>query len=269
MTLPSIARAALVPCLAVMTALLMGAVIILGAGGDALLAYRGLWEGSLGRPEAISESLAWSTPYILGGLAVALAFRAGLFNIGAEGQIGDGALCAVYVGYAATWLPGPLHLIAAIGAGIAGGAAWGFLPGVLKARTGAHEVITTIMLNYVAIQVTSWLLAGTMKDPSPFIAMAQTPKILESARFPILVEGYRLHRGFVLAIVAAIAVWLYLRSTTGWGKLSGCALCRYLRRGHDSSRNVALGSACRASRNHRGCGAESLPHPWIQRRVRG
>jgi len=214
MTFPSIARAALVPCLAVMTALLMGAVIILGAGGDALLAYRGLWEGSLGRPEAISESLAWSTPYILGGLAVALAFRAGLFNIGAEGQIGDGALCAVYVGYAATWLPGPLHLIAAIGAGIAGGAAWGFLPGVLKARTGAHEVITTIMLNYVAIQVTSWLLAGTMKDPSPFIAMAQTPKILESARFPILVEGYRLHRGFVLAIVAAIAVWLYLRSTT-------------------------------------------------------
>ncbi len=214
MTLVSVARAALIPSLAVMTALLVGAVIILAAGGDALLAYRGLWEGSLGRPEAISESLVWATPYILGGLAVALAFRAGLFNIGAEGQIGAGALCAVYVGYAVTWLPGPLHLIAAIAAGIAGGAAWGFLPGILKARTGAHEVITTIMLNYVAIQVTSWLLAGPMKDPSPFVAVAQTPKILESARLPALFEGYRLHWGFVLAIVAAVVVWLYLRSTT-------------------------------------------------------
>ncbi|TAK23420.1 MAG: ABC transporter permease [Chloroflexota bacterium] len=183
-------------------------------GGDALLAYRGLYEGSIGRPESLSESLVWATPYVFGGLAVAFAFKAGLFNIGAEGQIGLGALCAVYAGYAISGLPWPIHLGVAIAAGMLGGAAWGFIPGALKARTGAHEVITTIMLNYVAIQVTSWLLAGPMKDPSPFIAVAQTPKIADAARLPVLFEGFRLHWGFPLALGVAIAVWWLIQSTT-------------------------------------------------------
>jgi simple sugar transport system permease protein len=209
-----LAAALAVPALAVVTALVLGALVIVLSGGDALLAYQGLWEGSLGKPDSISESLVWATPYIFGGLAVALAFRAGLFNIGAEGQIGVGALCAVFVGYAVTFLPGPLHLLAALAAGCLGGALWGFVPGLLKARTGAHEVITTIMLNYVAIQVTSWLLAGPMKDPSPFVVVAQTPKVLESARLPALVEGYRIHWGFVLALLAALAVWWLLGRTT-------------------------------------------------------
>jgi general nucleoside transport system permease protein len=204
--------AVLVPILAVVTALALGAIVITITGGDALLAYRGLYEGALGRPESISESLVWSTPYILGGLAVALAFKAGLFNIGAEGQIGVGALCAVFVGYAVDFLPGPLHLLAAIAAGCLGGALWGFIPGALKARTGAHEVITTIMLNYVAIQMTSYLLGGAMKDPRSVIA--QTPKVLESARLPALVEGYRIHWGFALALLAAVAVWWLISHAT-------------------------------------------------------
>jgi ABC-type uncharacterized transport system permease subunit len=204
----------LVPILAVFSALALGAAIIAVSGGDALLAYRGLWEGSVGKPEAISESLVWATPYVLGGLAVALPFKAGLFNIGAEGQIGVGALFAVYVGYAVTFLPWPLHLVAAVAAGCLGGALWGFIPGLLKARTGAHEVITTIMLNYVAIQVSSWLLAGPMKDPSPFVVVAQTPKVLESARLPVLIEPYRLHVGFVLALLAAALIWVVLTQTT-------------------------------------------------------
>ena len=205
-----------VPALAVVTALALGALVIVLSGGDALLAYRGLWEGSLGKPDAISESLVWATPYILGGLAVALPFKAGLFNIGAEGQIGVGALFAVFVGYAVS-LPGPLHLLAAIAAGGLGGALWGLIPGVLKARTGAHEVITTIMLNYVAIQMTSYLLAGPMKDPNPFNVIAQTPKILESARLPALIEGYRIHWGFVIALLAAVAVWwLVAHATLGF-----------------------------------------------------
>jgi simple sugar transport system permease protein len=212
--LRAVGNALVVPALAVATALVLGAVVIVLSGGDALLAYRGLWEGSLGQPESISESLVWATPYIFGGLAVALAFKAGLFNIGAEGQIGVGALCAVFVGYAVAFLPGPLHLLAALAAGCLGGALWGFIPGLLKARTGAHEVITTIMLNYVAIQVTSWLLSGPMKDPSPFVVVAQTPKVLESARLPPLVEGYRIHWGFVLALLAALAVWWLIDQTT-------------------------------------------------------
>ena len=208
------AQSLAVPVLSVATALVLSAALILLTGGDAALAFRGLWEGSLGRAESISESLVWATPYILGGLSVALAFRAGLFNIGAEGQIATGALAAVYVGYAVTFLPGPLHLLAAVTAGFLGGAAWGFIPGWLKARTGAHEVITTIMLNYVAIQMVSYLLAGPMKDPSPFVVIAQTPKVLESARLPQLISGYRLHLGFVIAILLAVAIWYLLSRTT-------------------------------------------------------
>src|SRR6185312_8161369 len=117
-------------------------------------------------------------------------------------------------GYAVTFLPGPLHLLAALAAGCLGGALWGFIPGFLKARTGAHEVITTIMLNYVAIQVTSWLLSGVMKDPSPFVVIAQTPKVLESARLPQLLPPYRLHAGFLIALAMAALVWWLLRQTT-------------------------------------------------------
>src|SRR5262249_37940151 len=156
--------------------LILGAVIIVLTGGDVLRAYQGLWEGSLGRPQSISESLVWTTPYIFGGLAVALAFKAGLFNIGVEGQIWLWALASVFVGYAVKEVPFPFHAILAIVAGCAAGALWGAIPGFLKARTGAHEVIVTIMLNYVAIQMTSFLVSGPMKDPNPLIANAQTPK---------------------------------------------------------------------------------------------
>ncbi len=202
------------PLLAVFTALLIGALIIRVTGGDVLLAYTGLWEGSLGRPQSISETLVWSTPYILGGLAVAFAFKAALFNIGVEGQIAAGALGAVFVGYAVTGLPFPLHLLLAALAGCAAGAIWGGIAGFLKAQTGAHEVITTIMLNYVAIQMTSFLLSGPMKDPNPLIAVAQTPKILQSARLPQILDGFRVHWGFPLAVLVAVGLWWLLNKTT-------------------------------------------------------
>jgi simple sugar transport system permease protein len=204
----------LVPVLAVLTALALGALVIALSGGDVLLAYGGLWEGSFGRLQSITESLVWATPYILAGLAVALPFKAGLFNIGAEGQILVGSLTSVFVGYSVTGVPWPLHLLLALAAGVLGGALWGAIPGALKARTGAHEVIVTIMLNYVAIQATSFLLSGPMKDPSPFVVVAQTPKVLESARLPQLVEPYRLHWGFVIALVVAVGVWWLLARTT-------------------------------------------------------
>src|SRR5207245_6266933 len=130
-----------IPLLAVVTALVLGWLAIFATGGNVLLAYQGLWEGSLGRPQSISETLVWATPYIFGGLAVALAFKAGLFNIGVEGQIAVGSLGAVYVGYAVTGLPFPLHLILEVVRGPLAGAMWGGLPGFLTARTGAHEVI--------------------------------------------------------------------------------------------------------------------------------
>ncbi len=205
-----------IPLLAVVTALVLGGLIIFATGGNVLLAYQGLWEGSLGRPQSLSETLVWATPYIFGGLAVALAFKAGLFNIGVEGQIALGSLGAVYVGYAVKNVPFPFHLILAIAAGTLAGALWGAIPGFLKARTGAHEVIVTIMLNYVAIQMTSYLVSGVMKDPNPLIANAQTPKILASARLPALLPDpiYRVHWGFVVALLAAVGIWWLLKKST-------------------------------------------------------
>jgi simple sugar transport system permease protein len=205
-----------IPLLAVVTALVLGAVVIVITGGNVLRAYQGLWEGSLGRPQSISDTLVWATPYIFGGLAVALAFKAGLFNIGVEGQISLGSLAAVYVGYAVTSVPFPFHLILAVLAGTLAGAVWGAIPGFLKARTGAHEVIVTIMLNYVAIQMTSFLVSGAMKDPNPLIANAQTPKILTSARLPPLLPDpiYHVHWGLIIGLLAAVGVWWLLQKST-------------------------------------------------------
>jgi general nucleoside transport system permease protein len=208
-----------IPLLAVVTALALGAIVIAATGGDVPRAYQGLWEGSLGRPASISDTLVWATPYIFGGLAVALAFKAGLFNIGVEGQISLGSLASVYVGYAVGGVPFPFHVLLAVAAGTLAGALWGAIPGILKARTGAHEVIVTIMLNYVAIQMTSFLVSGPMKDPNPLIANAQTPRILQSARLPALLPDpvYRVHWGFVVALLAAICVWwLLTKSTLGF-----------------------------------------------------
>jgi simple sugar transport system permease protein len=186
-------QSVLVPVLAVVTALFVGAGVILVTGGNPLLAYAGLYEGSIGCPGALSEGgidvtqlvcadsiadwLVTSAPFITAGLAVAVAFKCGLFNIGVEGQLLAGSLASVFVGYQLTGLPWLIHLPLAIVAGFAAGAVWGAIPGVLKAFTGAHEVIVTIMLNYIAATMTSYLLAGAMKDPASG-AVARTPYIL-------------------------------------------------------------------------------------------
>ncbi|MGH8913463.1 MAG: ABC transporter permease, partial [Acidimicrobiia bacterium] len=139
-----------IPLLAVFTALIVGAVFIVFTEGlDAILpAYKALLFGSFVGWSSISETLLAATPLILAGLAVALGFRAGLFNIGAEGQMTIGGLTAVIVGFSLEGLPAVLHVTLALLAGFLGGALWGFIPGLLRAKTGAHEVITTIMLNF-------------------------------------------------------------------------------------------------------------------------
>ena len=207
----------LVQVLAVATALGLGAVLILLTGGDPLLAYGGLWEGAIGRTSSLSETLVWATPYVFAGLVVALAFKAGLFNIGAEGQLSVGALAAAWAGFGIGGVPWPLHLLLAIGVGMLAGAAWAAIAGALKARTGAHEVITTIMLNYVALLGTGYLLSGPLKDPNPLVALVQTPKIAQPARLPPILPDLPVHWGVVLALVLAGGVWwLLYRSTLGF-----------------------------------------------------
>jgi general nucleoside transport system permease protein len=164
----------------------------------------------------ISETIVTATPLICAGLSVSLAFRSGLFNIGGEGQVVAGAIASAYVGFA--WhLPVFLHLVVAIAAGIAGGAAWGLIPGFLKARTGAHEVITTIMLNYVAGYLLLYLLS-THAIQRPNRSDAISREVDGSARLPHLAGAQlRVHFGIFLALAAAAAVaWLLSRSTLGF-----------------------------------------------------
>ena len=218
-TLKPAINAVLVPLLAVFTALVIGALIIKAAGGEPLDAYKGLFQGALGSPKALSETTVWATPYIFAGLAVALAFKGGLFNIGAEGQLALGAVAAAWVGYAlpdvlGVTLPAVIHVPLAVGAGMLAGAIWGAIPGWLKARTGGHEVINTIMMNYIALNMTSFLLNGPMKDPDPLNVVARTPRIAESARIPPVFPGLRFHWGFILALLVTGIVWWVLWKTT-------------------------------------------------------
>lgn len=212
-------NAVLIPLLAVFTAMVLGALIIMSAGGEPIAAYRGLIEGAFGSAKALSETTVWVTPYIFAGLAVALAFKGGLFNIGAEGQLALGAVAAAWVGYAlpdalGVTLPAVIHVPLAVGAGMLAGAIWGAIPGWLKAHTGGHEVINTIMMNYIALNLTSFLLNGVMKDPAPLNVVARTPKIAASARIPPVFSGLRFHWGFILALVVAGIVWWVLQKTT-------------------------------------------------------
>jgi ABC-type uncharacterized transport system permease subunit len=246
-----------IPLLSILTALVIGALVImitdaevyaaLGSGQivEALrvglrnvgVAYGALYEGAFGNPvdimEAISralggegldpilravrgpsDSMVQSVPYIFAGLAVALGFRAGLFNIGAEGQIGIGWMAAVVVGFAFTGLPMIIHLPLAILVGAIAGGLWSAIAGFLRARTGAHEVITTIMLNYISFRLSEWLLCGPLEAVQ---GTCRTKEIAPSAYLPrFLDHPVTLHWGFLLALVAAAVTGWFLFKTT-WG----------------------------------------------------
>jgi len=177
-------------------------------------AYAALIKGAVGGYGPITETTAQAAPLICAGLGVGLAFRAGLFNIGAQGQAIWGAILAAYVGF--SWhLPPGIHLLVAIVAGLVGGGVWGAIVGWLKARAGAHEVIVTIMMNYIAAGLLAYLLTTTAFQ-RPGRTDPISPIVDWNATFPRL-EGGQLHLGFLLALLAAGAVWWILdRSTVGF-----------------------------------------------------
>jgi ABC-type uncharacterized transport system permease subunit len=228
----------LIPILAIISGLLLGGLIVALTSEDvyaawarspfeaiwvgiqaAVSSYVALFTGALGSPERILESLVKSVPYIFGGLAVALGFRAGLFNIGVEGQLFVGAMFAVYVGFAFEGLPAIIHIPLALLAGALGGAIWGFIPGFLKAKTGGHEVINTIMMNYIAFRLSELLLRdgpfGILHRPESFNPIS--PFIQDSAKLPRLFGDFsRFHLGFFVALgVAWVVYWLLFK--TRWG----------------------------------------------------
>jgi general nucleoside transport system permease protein len=208
--------AGIMPLLAVGVALLLGAGLIWASGASVLEAYGGVFAGMCGSWHALGETGVAATPYILAGLAVALSFRGGLFNIGAEGQLYLGALGAVVVGYTVGGLPIWLHLPLALTVGALGGALWGAIPGVLKARLGTHEVINTIMMNYIALKLIDYLVKHVLRDPAA--SVDRTPAILTTAILPHLFgPSTRLHAGFLVALAAVVGVaWLLDKTTLGF-----------------------------------------------------
>ncbi|MCJ7518539.1 MAG: ABC transporter permease [Anaerolineaceae bacterium] len=161
------------------------------------------------------ESLVVTTPYIFTGVAIALGFQAGVFNIGAEGQLFMGAIMAAWAGWTFKGLPPIVHVPLALTVGTLTGALWGYIPGWLKAKTGAHEVINTIMMNYIAFNLSEYLIRGPFEDPTtPF----KTPLIEQSAHLLRFFEStsLRLHLGFFIALGVAVLIWFILYKTT-WG----------------------------------------------------
>ncbi len=246
-------KAIQIPALAILTGLVFGAILIATTSftvydafkenffkgiGQAFSeigsAYWAMFRGAIVDPAAISKafsngdaksvqtvfkpilgSLVQTTPYILAGLACALGFRAGLFNIGVEGQLYMGAAAATYVGITFHGLPGYIHMPLAILAGAVVGGLWGMIPGLLKVTTGGNEVINCIMMNYITYRLISWLLSGPLsRDPDAKTPIS--PLIDKSAEIPRLFPGLNFHLGFFIALAMAFVVWWLLFKTT-WG----------------------------------------------------
>jgi len=204
----------LVPLVSVLCGFLVGAIAIVAAGADPIQAYSALFAGAFINHNALAETLVSTTPYVGLGLAVALGFRAGLFNIGAEGQFYIGSLTGTFVAYSIHGLPALIEVPLGLLAGMVGGALWASIAGGLKARFGAHEVITTIMLNYVAFLVASYLVDTPGLMHAPGVSTPRTPNIDGGAVLPILVAGSRLHLGFIVALLAVPVVWFLIERTT-------------------------------------------------------
>jgi len=196
-------------------ALLAGVIHVAGASPVAVAVA--LWGGAFGSRYNVAETLIQTAPLLLTGLGVALAFRARLFNIGAEGQFLAGAAAAVWVGVAP--VPAPVHLVCVCAAGIAAGAAWAAIAGWLKVYRGVQEALSTLLLNFVAIQLVAWLVRGPLQEAAA--RFPQTDKIAIPARLVLLqpvignLSATRLHAGVWAALFCAVLVWFYLARTAG------------------------------------------------------
>lgn len=202
----------LVPLISILLGIIIGAIIMAASGFNPVDGYIALWNGIFMDTYTMGETIRQITPYVFSGLAVAFAFRTGLFNIGVEGQLIMGWLAAAYVGQAFE-LPAFIHVPLALIAAAVAGALWAFIPGLLKAKFQVHEVIVTIMLNYTALHVANALIE-VISDGGE-----RTPKIHESASlrsefFESITDYSRMHWGFLIAILAVIVMWFILEKTT-------------------------------------------------------
>lgn len=203
-------KALLQPLLAIIVGLLVGAVAILIVGGDIFETYAEMWRGAFGNFYYVTNTFARATPIILIGLGVALAFKAGFFNMGSEGQMVLGALTAALV---AIYMPGAgvVKMIAGIVAGMIVAGLWSALAGWLDSRFGMNLLITTLLLNYIATLFAGYMVAFPFKDRTGSSALSQTVMVEKAAMLPKLFQGMATHAGFIIAIVATILLYLFLQ----------------------------------------------------------
>jgi len=207
---------ALLPVFATFAALGVGAIMLIILRVSPVDAYGALWEGAFGSTNAMAETLVKATPLLLVGLGICIAFRGSVINIGGEGQMIIGGILATQIGLTFTDWPGWLVILAAMVAGFLGGALWGGIPGFLKAYFRVNEILSTVMMNAIAVQFMNYMLRGPMIDPSQAekaSKIPQTARLLEAFRLPRWAPT-RLHAGFLIAVVLAFLVYILLWRTT-------------------------------------------------------
>ena len=209
---------ALLPVFATIAALLVGAVMLLLLKVNPIEAYKAMWDGAFGSQNAVAETLVKATPLLLVGLGICISFRGDVINIGGEGQMIVGAILGTLIGITLVDWPGWAVIPIALITGFIGGAIWGGIPGVLKAYFNVNEILSTVMMNAIAVQLMNFLLRGPMIDPSQAelaSKIPQTARLLDTFRLPRWVPT-RLHLGALIAVVLAILVYILLWRTT-WG----------------------------------------------------
>lgn len=207
----------LILLVAVVAALAVGAAMILALGANPAVGYAALVRGAFGSGDALADTAVRAMPLLLVGVGICIAFRANVINIGGEGQIIAGALVSTVTALAVGGLPSLLLVPVVLVAGMIGGGLWGAIPGSLKAYLGVNEILSTIMLNIVAVQIMNYLLRDPLIDPLEIergTRIPQTERLSENADLPVLIDGTRLHLGVVVAIIAAVVAWAFLWRTT-------------------------------------------------------
>jgi simple sugar transport system permease protein len=205
------------PVLAMLVALLIGALMLLLLKANPLTAYAALANGVFGNLYGFTQSLAKATPLLLVGLGICIAFRASVINIGGEGQIIAGALMATWFSLTCRTWPGYLLLPSTMVMGFLAGSAWGFIPGILKVRFSVNEILSTVMMNAIAIQLMNFLLRGPLMDPEGVregTFLPQSERLPEQVWLPRLVPQTLLHAGAIIAVVLAVVVYIFLWRTT-------------------------------------------------------
>lgn len=197
--------------ISIVVSLVISAGVLLAQGTDPISAFTYLFQGAFGDIGGFSASLVSATPLMLAGLGIAFAFRAGIFNIGAEGQLYLGAMLATWVATLPLGLPKVVHLPLALLAGMAAGAFWAFIPSYLKVAKGFNEVITTILMNYIGVYFVNYSVHGFLQEPGGYLP--QSAPIVETARLPKLVANTELHAGLLVGLVGAVVLYILLQKT--------------------------------------------------------